>query len=84
MCDYVDYPPQNSGHGFAVLCSISAVSRISVDSCDFFTHIFFCVASLVVWGIQSKGYFRHFHHKYVTKNILIFVSFSCGLIQTHK
>ena len=29
--------------------------------------IFFCVASLVVWDIQSKANFRHFHHKYLTK-----------------
>ena len=37
--------------------------------------MFFCVASLAMWGIQSKAYFRHFHHKLPTKNILIFVSF---------
>ena len=29
--------------------------------------IFFCFASLVVWDIQSMAYFRHFHHKYLTK-----------------
>ena len=38
MCDYVDYP-KKYGHGFAVLCSIFAVSHILADSCDFFTHI---------------------------------------------
>ena len=65
MCDCVDFP-QKYGHGFAVLCSIFAVSHILVDSCDYLP-IFFCVASLVVWGIQSMAYFRHFHHKYLTK-----------------
>ena len=46
--------------------------------------IFFCVAPLVVWDIQIMAYFRHFHHKDLTKNILIFVGFSCGLMQTHS
>ena len=28
--------------------------------------LFFCVASLAVWGIQSMAYFRHFNDKYLT------------------
>ena len=50
---------------FAVICSIFTVSHILADSCVFLP-MFFCIASLAVWGIQSMAYF-HFHHKYVTK-----------------
>ena len=82
MCDYVDYPPKY-GHGFAVLCSIFAVSRILADSRDFFTPILLCCfAGGVVY--TNMAYFRHSYHKYLTKNIWIFVSLSCGLMHTHK
>ena len=73
MCDYVDYPPKY-GHCFAMLCSIFIVSHILTDSYDFFIHILLCCFAGGE-GIQRMAYFQHFHHKSLTKNILIVISF---------
>ena len=52
---------------FCYVCVIFAVEHILTDLCDFFTHTRSSV--LLRWqrGIQSMTYFRHFHHKYLTK-----------------
>ena len=82
MCDYVDYPPKY-GHRFAMLCSIFAASHSLADSCDFFTHIILCCFAGGV-GYTKYGLFPTLSLQISNKNILIFVSFSCELIQTHK
>ena len=52
MCDYVDYP-RKYGHGFAVLCSIFAVSHILADSSDLFTHVLLCC---FIYGVEYTKY----------------------------
>ena len=79
MCDYVDYP-RKYGHGFAVLCSIFAVSRILADSCDFFTYIILCCFVGGV-GYTKNGIFPTFSPQISNKKHFTFVSFSCGLMQ---
>ena len=81
MCEYVDYPPKY-GHGFAVLCSTFAVSQILADPCDFFTHILLCCFAGGV-GYPKYGICPIFSSQISNKNILIVVSFSCGLIQNY-
>ena len=70
MCDYVDYP-KKYGHGFAVLCSIFAVSHILVDSCDFFTHIRLCCFTGGV-GYTKYGIFPTFSSQISNKKHFIF------------
>ena len=82
MRDYVDYPPKH-GHGFDVLRSIFAVSHILADSCDFYTHILLCCFAGGV-GYAKYGIFSTFSSQISKKNILMFVSFSCGLVQIHN
>ena len=82
MRDYVDYP-QEYGHGFDVLRFIFAVSHILADSCDFYNYILLC--SLVgVVGYAKYGIFLTFSSQISNKSILIFLSFSCGLVQIHN